>query len=124
MLRFLAILLLLTAFAAQTFHRAVIVLDYYVNTAAFEAKCVNKQVPQMKCKGKCQVAKKLQEEEKKEQQAPERRLENKTETLWAEHNFAGVQPPSFSIKRLSQPVTRDELPAPPVPAVFHPPAQV
>jgi hypothetical protein len=122
MLRCLAILLLLTAFTAQTFHQAVIVLDYYVNTAAFAARCVNKQAPQMKCKGKCQMAKKLQEEEKKDQQAPERRMEQPTQTLSAEHFFAASQPPLYVLKRLSHPVTREALPMAPAPAIFHPPA--
>ena len=122
MLRILSILLLLTAFAAQTFQQAVIVLDYYVNTAAFAARCVNKEAPQMKCKGKCQMVKKLQEEQKKDQQVPERRLENKTETLLADHFFAVPQPSLYVLKRLSHPVTRQGLPTPPPPAIFHPPA--
>jgi hypothetical protein len=124
MLRCLAILLLLTAFTAQTFHQAVIVLGYYVNTAAFEARCVNKQAPQMKCKGKCQMAKKLQEEEKNDRQAPQRRMEQQTETLSAEHFFAVVHPRPFSINRLFHPVTCEGLPAPPAPAIFHPPSLV
>jgi hypothetical protein len=75
-------ILLLLAFAAQTFRGGVVVLDYYTNKAAFEKKCVNKAKPKMHCNGKCQMMKKLQEEERKDQQVPERKFENKMEVLY------------------------------------------
>jgi hypothetical protein len=72
MFRQLAVIFLLIAFSVQVFNRTVIVLDYYTNTASFARNCENKAKPIMHCKGKCQMMKKLKEEEKKEQQVPER----------------------------------------------------
>jgi hypothetical protein len=49
-------------------NRAVIVGGYY--TAAYAKACENKARPEMKCGGRCQMMKKLKDEEKNEQQAP------------------------------------------------------
>lgn len=81
MLRYLTAILFLTAFASQTFQQAIIVVDYYANTAAYVKSCENKAKPQLRCKGKCQMMMKLQEEEKKSGQVPERKLENKNEVV-------------------------------------------
>jgi len=68
--------ILLVAISLQILNRAVIYIDYYTNTAAFAKNCVNKARPMMHCNGKCQMMKKLQEQEKKDSQAPERRSFN------------------------------------------------
>jgi hypothetical protein len=88
MLKTITTIILLGAFAAQTFNRSVIVLDYYSNKAAFAKKCENKARPQLLCKGKCQMLKKLKQEEKKDEQNPERRLENKSEVFSSKSYFA------------------------------------
>jgi hypothetical protein len=67
MLRCIAIFLILS-FAAQTFSKAFVVIDYYTNKAVYEKSCINKMRPMMHCNGKCQMMKKLREQEKKEQQ--------------------------------------------------------
>ncbi len=54
-------------------------LNYYVNTASFAKNCINKARPKMQCNGKCQVMKKLQEEEKNDQQMPGRKFANKAD---------------------------------------------
>jgi len=58
MFKQLTAILLLLAFSAQTFSSPFILLDYYVNTAAYARKCVNKAKPKLQCNGKCQVMKK------------------------------------------------------------------
>jgi hypothetical protein len=83
MYRQIAAILLLLLFAAHNFNRAVIVLDYYTNTASFARNCENKAKPVMHCKGKCQMMKKLKEEEKKEQQNPTRRSDKNDEVVFA-----------------------------------------
>ncbi|MEY2916790.1 MAG: hypothetical protein RIS73_504 [Bacteroidota bacterium] len=81
-------ILLLLAFAIQTFSGGFVVLNYYTNTAAFAKNCVNKAKPKMHCNGKCQMMKKLkEEEEKKDQQLPERKVENKIEVLSSKSFF-------------------------------------
>jgi len=82
MLKQIATFLVLTAFAVQTFDRAVIVFNYYTNMAAFAKNCENKAKPMLHCNGRCQMLKKLKQEENKDKQNPERRNENKNEVLY------------------------------------------
>jgi purine-cytosine permease-like protein len=79
MLQKFATFILLVSFAVQVFNRVTIVADYYTNTAFYQKNCENITKPILKCNGKCQMAKKLKEEEKKDQQNPERRIDNKNE---------------------------------------------
>lgn len=73
--------LFLVMFALQTFSKPLLMFDYFANTKAYEKNCVNKARPTLQCKGKCQMLKKLKQEEKKDQQNPERKAENKNEVL-------------------------------------------
>jgi len=77
----------LVAFAMQTFYKAFIVVDYFTNTKAFAKNCENKAIPQMHCNGKCQMMKKLKQEEKKDEQNPERKTENKNEIILSSKSF-------------------------------------
>lgn len=79
--------ILLMSFAAQTFNKVFIVVDYYVNTSAFAANCENKTKLFLKCNGKCQMMKELKEEEKKDHQYPDRRGENKNEIVLSDQSF-------------------------------------
>jgi len=96
------------------------VLSFYANRARYARVCENRTMPFLHCNGKCQLAKKLRQEEKKDQQNPERKLENKNEVIFfsetSNHFF------SFSIHGhdcFSQPVKKViDLSFP----VFHPPA--
>jgi hypothetical protein len=95
MLKQMTALLFLLLFAMQTFSRAFIVLDYYTNTKAFAKNCVNKSRPKMHCNGKCQMMKKLKQEEKKDEQLPERKDAGKNE-IFSGHSFSFELPASFS----------------------------
>ena len=88
MFRLITALVLLIAFGAQTFQQAVIVLDYYVNTSAYSKNCENKAIPTMHCNGRCQMMKKLKQQEKQDQQNPERRFNNKNEIFSPNSFFA------------------------------------
>ena len=79
MLKQIAVIFLLTAFIGQTFNRSLLFMSYYANPTAFAEKCINKARPMMHCNGKCQVMKKIQEEERKEKEDLERKAENKAE---------------------------------------------
>lgn len=66
-------------------------MDYYTNTEAFAKNCENKDKPQLHCDGKCQMMKALNKEDKKDQENPERKAENKNEiTLSSRSFFADV----------------------------------
>lgn len=90
MYRQIAAILLFFAFAAQTFDRTVIVLGYHGNTAAYAKNCENKARPQLQCRGKCQMMKKLQEEENKKEQSPERKGENRLEFVFLSKSLTTV----------------------------------
>jgi hypothetical protein len=88
MLKQFAAILVLFAFSAQVFNRTAIVLDYYANTASFAKNCENKALPKLHCNGKCQMMKKLRQEEKKDQQNPGRKIDNKNEVASCRSFFA------------------------------------
>jgi hypothetical protein len=69
-------IVLLAALSLQILNRTVIYIDYYTNMAAYAKSCENKARPVMHCNGKCQMMKKLQQDEKKDSQLPERKSTN------------------------------------------------
>lgn len=91
--------ILLLAFVSQTFAGPFIMLDYFMNKAAYAKNCINKTRPKMQCNGKCQAMKKIQEEEKKEQQNEERKAEAKTSVLSSKSFFASIQPATIIVSK-------------------------
>ena len=96
-------------------------MNYYTNTAAYAKNCINKARPKLHCNGKCQMMKKMQQEEKKDQQNPERKAENKAEVLSSKSYFHTNIPafvmsfckPSF----INNEGTEIKMPR----SIFHPP---
>jgi hypothetical protein len=75
------VILLLVGFLGQTFSKYFIVLDYQLNKSYIAANlCENRNRPEMKCAGKCYLCRRLKNEEKKDQDNPERKAENKFES--------------------------------------------
>lgn len=122
MIRYTTAILLIFAFAIQTFKGGFVIFDYYSNTAAFAKNCINKAKPKLHCNGKCQMMKKMQEEEKKDQQVPERKFENKIEVLSSRSFFTTVNPGASQIIALtySTDYTGKEIKMPR--SFFHPPS--
>lgn len=85
--------LILVSLLGQSLHRALIVTSYYTNTAAYLKNCINKTKPQLRCKGKCQLKKQLQEENAQDEQQPERRNGHTEEFCLSSKSFF----PSLSI---------------------------
>ena len=83
--------ILLLAFIAQTFSAPFIRLDYFINTAAYAKNCVNKAKPKMHCNGQCQMMKKIQEQERKDQENSQQNVESKTPVLYAASCFATLE---------------------------------
>ncbi len=98
MFKQLTVILILFAFLMQTFNRVVIVTQYYTNTAAFAKNCENKAKPQLKCNGKCQMMKKLKQEEKKDQQNSERKS-YQDEVLSSKNFFAVINLQYSNVKK-------------------------
>jgi hypothetical protein len=86
--------ILLAGFLIQTFSGFIIVADYYTNTAAYAKNCINKARPNLKCHGKCQVMKKLAQEEKNEKENAAGKFTNKNEELLFSKAYFAVVPPA------------------------------
>lgn len=94
MRQILAICIILSLLA-QNSSRIFVIADYYANTAAYAKNCINKAYPGMHCNGKCQMMKKIFEEEKKDQENSERRENLKNEVLFSKSFFASVNSVDF-----------------------------
>ena len=58
--------ILLLLMILQTGHIHLIQLEYKFNKKAFAKNCINKAKPQLQCQGKCQMRKKIKEEQEQE----------------------------------------------------------
>lgn len=121
MLKYTTALILFIAFALQTFKGGFVILNYYTNTAAFAKNCINKAKPKLHCNGKCQIMKKLQEEEKKDQQIPERKLENKVEVFSSGSFLSNIEIPFLCIVPEIFPVEKKHPLTDIAYSFFHPP---
>jgi hypothetical protein len=88
MFKQVAAVILLFAFITQTFSGGLVLVNYYTNTAAFIKNCENKAKPKMHCNGRCQMMKKMQQEEKQDQRNAERKSVNKMDVLSSRSFFA------------------------------------
>lgn len=124
MIRQIAAIFLLFAFAAQLFNRAAIIVDYYANTASFAKYCENKARPVMHCNGKCQMMKKLNAAEKKDQQHPSRKSNYNEELVYCCPPFGNPIVHSYCIVN-TFPASFDASIAKGVyTGIFHPPSMV
>jgi hypothetical protein len=115
--------LMLLAFALQSFSQLLILADYHARTAAYAKACINKARPKLKCKGQCQMMKKMAEEEKQEQNAPGTKSPGKFEPVLSSRSFFVHLPVRATTHKHSEFARYAEKPLTgPVVAVFHPPA--
>ncbi|MEI7964211.1 MAG: hypothetical protein WCH29_03520 [Chitinophagaceae bacterium] len=108
------------AFVIQMFSGQFIAINYSINTALFAKNCENKARPKMHCNGKCQMMKKMKDQEKREQQNSERKSESKDEVLSSKSYFGTIHIQSVLVRNQYA----YEMPDPPVDrsfAFFHPP---
>jgi len=119
----IAALFLLGAFMAQTFSRQILIADYYAHMDQYVLHCENKSRPMMHCNGRCQMMKKMQQEDKKDQQDPERRAENKNEVpLSSKSYFASLDSrPFIEVSKKAIFTSATVLPTPRSEDIFHPP---
>lgn len=109
MLKQITVCILLLAFTASSFCRAVIVMDYYANSTVYAKQCENKARPKMHCNGKCQMMKKLQQQEKQEQGDPERKASLKYEVFFADRFALPAKPHSPAAHRQFAPLLIQSL---------------
>jgi hypothetical protein len=91
--RYITALAFAVVFYIQTFCSLFFVADYYINTKAFAATCINKNKPKMHCDGKCQLEKKINTEDSSDKQNPERKNDTVNEVLSSKSFFASVEMP-------------------------------
>lgn len=81
---------LILAFLVQALSHYIVIADYYMNTSAYVQNCVNKNKPCMHCNGKCQLDKKLKQQESSDKQNQERKsANNKSNPFLSKSWFAG-----------------------------------
>ena len=114
---------LLLSFMAQVLNSPFIVFDYYVNTAAYAKNCINKARTELRCNGKCQMAKELKQQEEREQQNPTGENIYKTPvSLFSKSWFTTAPVVMFSAAINVFPVFQDTHTIDVSLPVFHPPA--
>ncbi|HTC01613.1 MAG TPA: hypothetical protein VK705_13115 [Ferruginibacter sp.] len=119
-MKFIIASILFIALLAQTFDSAFITLGYYVNSSAYAQNCENKDKPMMHCCGKCQLRKKLLQEEKNKQ-AADKRGENKNEVFYFNSCFATVLPIAAYELKIQYPRYSDDKETRMPRSIFHPP---
>lgn len=87
-------LLLLIAFAGQSFMVFVLQADYLIRYDAYLERCINREKPSLKCNGHCQLVLKMKQAEQSQQdeQAPVSVKQPEPLTKWA---LAPILHPSF-----------------------------
>lgn len=123
MFRVISSTILLIAFAIQSFYMGGIVVDYYMNTSSYSKNCENKAKPILKCNGKCQMAKKILAEQKKDEKNPERKFVNKNEVVF-QSGHAGISLEVDILVRTYKLPSPAQEPLSPIHAIFHPPCLV
>jgi hypothetical protein len=122
MIKQLTAILLMVAFLLQSMSKALVIVSYYSNKTLYAKNCENKKKPQLHCNGKCQMIKKLKQEQKQDEANPERKLENKNESI-SFHSYLNIEFSAiqqlyvkipFGLLNSVQPVNRSY-------AIFHPP---
>lgn len=100
MIKKITTLVLLVAFAIHTFSRVVIVFGFYANQKVIAATlCENRNKPALKCEGKCHLTKQLKAEEKKDEQNPERKVENKPQDISSRSFYSTIASTNFTDTR-------------------------
>ena len=115
--------ILLLAFAASSFSKAVIVVDFYANQDYIAKNlCENRDKPMMHCCGRCQLRKRLNREADQDKNNPERRPENKQEVFFLDKTVAALTAPVFNCVDLSYAPYKGDRPVDRAAGIFHPPA--
>ena len=122
-MKFIAVPILMILILAQSFGKWVIVLDYTINKEYIAQNlCENRSKPKLHCNGKCQLAKKLAEEEKQNSSNTNGQGKLKfEEVLFTQFNTEYIIAPLFESATTyhSFYIISDSTPA--LSSIFHPP---
>lgn len=113
---------MIMVFAGQTFYHFIIYADYRINTQAFAQNCENKKRPQMHCNGKCQMMKRIGQNEKKDKELPTRKGEEKTLVLSSRSFYCNYKPLIYCTYKVDFLNLSSSKPIDYSSEIFHPPA--
>jgi len=104
--------------------RYLVMFEFYLNQEyVAQNLCVNRDKPQLHCNGKCHLRKQLNEEEKRDQDNPERRAENKSEIFYhPSFAIAAITPAYTLLNRIYNNPACIGTPVDQAFTIFHPPA--
>ncbi|HVI43958.1 MAG TPA: hypothetical protein VM802_03795 [Chitinophaga sp.] len=104
--------------------RYFVMLDFYINQDYIARNlCVNRDKPQMHCNGKCHLRSRLNEEDRKNQENPERKTDNRSEIFYAAWLERTLPKPACIAVSKDYPLTYTiGNPIDQPSTVFHPPA--
>ena len=116
----LSAFLLLLLMILQAGQINFILLEYKINQKAFAKNCINKAKPQLQCKGKCQMRKKIKEEQEQENHS----FANQKTDFTFIIPIVSPETPSFNLKDLKSKsgIYKSNLhPSLSYRSIFHPP---
>lgn len=120
-LKYVALILVFLGLLVQSFNKLFIVLDFRLNRSYIARNlCVNRDKPQMHCNGKCHFMKVMKQEQKKDQDNPEHRADNKFELICTDYSQTKLHPVVTRTK-CSYPRIKETIYSGFSTASFHPP---
>ena len=121
-MKFILVPILMLLMLIQTFSKWAIVAEYKLNKNYIAKNlCINKAKPKLHCNGKCQMMKKLAEEEKQNSSDNTTKIKT-TETVFYNEISNPVLPEvSFTTRSYNEEPPLKKYVSP-VPSIFHPPA--
>lgn len=118
----ITVFIFLASFVAHTIGNGFYIADYYLNTAKYAKNCVNKAKPKLKCNGKCQLMKKIREQEEKEKKSDEIELSARIELTLSDKNYFVIIDDRNAINNPIQPLYQNAIRLIDFSSsVFHPP---
>lgn len=121
MIKNIIFICLIASFALQLIRPLIIVADYVANTKNYKANCINKAKPKLKCQGKCQMAKKMAEDEKEQQEKNEKSF-FKVVDLSSKSFFTNITFSGSKFIKIEYPILNSDKEIKHSAEIFHPPS--
>lgn len=98
---------MMSLFALST-QKEFILADYLLNTQNYAEKCINKEVKEMHCNGKCQLAEKMKATEN-DQQQPTKNQSKLVEIILFCENLVEFKTPHFALEMLVKGIPHEPI---------------
>jgi hypothetical protein len=108
----------------QTFTGYVVLAEYALNQRAYIQKCVNKVKPILKCHGKCQLAKKINQSEGNQESRGSGKVTKPPEVISSKFSFATLNIFLIISKKSIFGSDSSDLVCRSLNSIFHPPKVV